>query len=577
MRLRTFCLLLILLGLTLDTSAQRRKKKAAPKRTTQTKAKTKAKTKGHTTTLQRSSAKDTLLKGATIEILQSYKPEVKNTPKPEFATNLPPVDTTTPRMDYDVPQQSLSYTYSSTPLRPLALGNDSVENSFANYVKLGAGNLSTLYLDAGIGSFNSYNYETNLNVHHISQAGNIEFQKSSLSSIDADGTLHRDGHALHASLDALRNRFYHYGYNHDVYTYEKEAVAKTYYGVRLGADIKNEDEGLYDLNYHPSISMSAYGVPSNAVFGASERSFDLAVPVSYDVDSTLSLLMGVNLGIASFNDAFVKQTNNYFQLTPGVRFTKGNISGHAGLYPTVGKGGIFYILPDIEGRFGIGQSQYAFTAGWKSQLRQNTFEQLSTINPYMWDSYTVKQTRSDEIFGGIEGNVGNHISFGGRLSWWKHHNMPLFINDTAFDEKRFLVVYDRVTAIALQANVRYQIANTFSVGLSGTWTGYSTRTFHKAWHLPGVQLKGDLMVKPLPKLAVTGYVMIMDEIYALAKGDQSEKLSTIADIGAGAEYSFIPRLSAFIQANNILNNKYERWRNYQAYGFNIFGGLRLKF
>src|SRR5687768_8101356 len=185
MRLRTFCLLLILLGLTLDTSAQRRKKKAAPKRRT-----TQAKAKARKTTLQRGSSKDTLLKGATIEILQSYKPEVKNTPKPEFATNLPPVDTTTPRLDYDVPQQSLSYTYSSTPLRPLALGSDSVENMFANYVKLGGGNLSTLYLDAGIGSFNSFNYESNLNVHHISQAGNIEFQKTSLSSLDADGTLH---------------------------------------------------------------------------------------------------------------------------------------------------------------------------------------------------------------------------------------------------------------------------------------------------------------------------------------------------------------------------------------------------
>jgi outer membrane receptor protein involved in Fe transport len=95
--------------------------------------------------------------------------------------------------------------------------------------------------------------------------------------------------------------------------------------------------------------------------------------------------------------------------------------------------------------------------------------------------------------------------------------------------------------------------------------------------MPGVQLKGDVMVKPLPQLVVTGYLSVLDELYALTKGDQVAKLNTIADIGAGAEYSYIPRLSAFVQANNILNNKYERWRNYEAYGFNIFGGLRLKF
>ncbi|MCV5926414.1 hypothetical protein OFO11_31475, partial [Escherichia coli] len=91
--------------------------------------------------------------------------------------------------------------------------------------------------------------------------------------------------------------------------------------------------GFNGLDYHPAIGLAVYGTPHNTVFGATERSFDLAVPVSYEIDTTLSVQMGVNLGIAGFSDAFIKQNNNYFQLTPGVRFTKGNISGNAGIYP----------------------------------------------------------------------------------------------------------------------------------------------------------------------------------------------------------------------------------------------------
>ena len=84
MRITTICILLALLATSFDVSAQRRKKKAAPKKRTTT-----SRNRGKTT-LQRGSSKDAVLKGATIEIIQSYKPEVINTPKPEFTTSLPP-------------------------------------------------------------------------------------------------------------------------------------------------------------------------------------------------------------------------------------------------------------------------------------------------------------------------------------------------------------------------------------------------------------------------------------------------------------------------------------------------------
>ena len=65
---------------------------------------------------------DTTLKGVTIEVIQSYKPEIEPVSKPEFKPELPPRDTSKPAFKYDVPQQALYYTYSSLPLRPLALG-----------------------------------------------------------------------------------------------------------------------------------------------------------------------------------------------------------------------------------------------------------------------------------------------------------------------------------------------------------------------------------------------------------------------------------------------------------------------
>src|SRR5882757_9208051 len=83
---------------------------------------------------------DTVIKSNTIEITQSYQPEIKQNPKPVLRPGLPPADTSHPVFTYDVPQQTLFYTYSSTPLRPLALGRDSVGPIYNRYIKIGGGN-----------------------------------------------------------------------------------------------------------------------------------------------------------------------------------------------------------------------------------------------------------------------------------------------------------------------------------------------------------------------------------------------------------------------------------------------------
>jgi outer membrane receptor protein involved in Fe transport len=54
-------------------------------------------------------------------------------------------------------------------------------------------------------------------------------------------------------------------------------------------------------------------------------------------------------------------------------------------------------------------------------------------------------------------------------------------------------------------------------------------------------------------------------------------MDAYADLNLGVEYRYSKNVSAFINFNNILNNKYERWYRYPVYGFNMLGGLTLTF
>lgn len=522
-------------------------------------------------TAQQQAPKDTVIKGATIEIIQSYKPEVTSAPWPEPSPTLPPVDTSTPRLRYNVPEQTLFYAYSSLPLRPLALDISEPESLYDGYVKLGGGNLSTLYLDAGTGRFKGDNYNTALHVSHLSQSGAIRDQKVSATNFDATGSLNTVNHTLGAKVGIGNSRYHYYGYDHSLYNYNISNIRQSFTNIDLAVDMASMADSGKKISYHPSIKFYSF---SESFGSTAENSVQLSVPVTYVIDSFLQIYATVNATYTGYRG----QTNNIFSIAPGIRFSRDIFTGHAAIAPTWGRNGDMYFLPDIEVAFTLPGTQFMFNAGWNGSLIQNSYRQLATGNPFIFNTYNILQTPANELFAGIKSNIGNHISFNGRVSWWQYKDMPVFINDTTGDGKNFMVIHDsKVNAIGLQAGIRYQVAHTFSIGFNGQWMNFYNKTFPQLWHVPGVRFTGDFSLQPIKKLTVNGYVSFMDEIYALEKGNNTVKLNSILDIGAGAEYEVLDRLSLFIQANNILNSSNQRWNGYDALGFNIFGGARFKF
>jgi hypothetical protein len=61
------------------------------------------------------------------------------------------------------------------------------------------------------------------------------------------------------------------------------------------------------------------------------------------------------------------------------------------------------------------------------------------------------------------------------------------------------------------------------------------------------------------------------------KALQAQKASAAADLNLGAEFSVMPRLNLWIQMNNVLNSKYQRWNQYSVLGFTILGGVVYSF
>lgn len=532
-------------------------------------------------------SKDSTIKGQTIQITQIYQPEIEQPVKPELVPVLPPPDTTKPKLQYTVPQQTLSYTYHSVPIRPLALGKMTEPTPFQNYFKAGIGNLSSIYLDAGLGSLNTASYQTAFHITHLNQNGKLNNQQSSYTIFNGSGNYHAVGQVFEANLEVRNRRNRFYGFDDALYQYGSGSLQQSFTDGTLTVGLKNEEKTMWNINYHPTLTFGLFG--DN--FSATERRLGFNLPAEYNfghqaADSTgkenkLSgkVSLGVYGNFVHLKNSLTSTGNNLLKINPALDLKIQSVQIHLGVSPAFGSNKA-YLLPDLSIQTGALLDHFIFSAGWKADVFQNTYLDLSLTNPFISNAFPIYQTQSNRIFAGVESTVGKFVTFGGTASWRQWDNLPLFVNDYLSnpDGKMFRVIFSpKVEALNLEAYIRYQPTEIIGVSAKGSWYNFYKTTMDKAWGYPMLQLDGLIELHPIKKLYAHVGFSYMDGIYKLNQNGSSEKVPVIFDINAAAEYNIISRFSLFLQANNLLNKEYQRWNQYPVYGINIIGGFRFKF
>jgi outer membrane receptor protein involved in Fe transport len=61
------------------------------------------------------------------------------------------------------------------------------------------------------------------------------------------------------------------------------------------------------------------------------------------------------------------------------------------------------------------------------------------------------------------------------------------------------------------------------------------------------------------------------------QGQYYVNLGTIVDINLGLEYRYTPRVSIFLQANNLAAQRYNRWYSYPVQPIQVIGGITARF
>jgi len=132
--------------------------------------------------------------------------------------------------------------------------------------------------------------------------------------------------------------------------------------------------------------------------------------------------------------------------------------------------------------------------------------------------------------------------------------------------------------IRVHGDISYISQDKFSLNAGITFNGYTgMQNNAKAWNTVPMEITGSL------RWWAYKQVLLKADFYAFAGGNYLEKGNIAGnfkpgtDFSAGTEFKFNKRFSAWLDVNNIFNNKYERWHNYPVYGLNLVTGVKMNF
>lgn len=528
-------------------------------------------------------AQDTT-KRKSIDITSTFKPVLREAAKINFNAAPPAVDTSRPRMNYSIPVQNLFFTYQPAELKPVALQMDSIGAwQYSNFIKVGIGNVHQPYVKAGFSFGDFKNTFFNVFADHYTSKGSLDFQKNSMTSVGAAMTYKTNNNLeVNARLGFKSDDYYLYGYEPKTLVFSKKDLRQRFQTIEGRVDLRNIEPTEFGLNYRPNLKVSAFS--DNRGNKGKETNTVLNLPLEKTFGEDFAFHLGATADLTRYDRdehtglgiSALQQSNNLYMVNAALQYKSDNLFIQGGIIPSWEQKN-FHMLPNIMADITTNDKQFTLQLGWIGYYEKGSYQRFASINPWLAQPDSMLNTRVEERYAGLKGSVGNHFSYSAKFGLLTYRNSPLFVNDDG-DGKTFLIHYEpKFNAIRLHTEAAYNVGETFGANAGFTFNKYyNLKVEQKAWGMIPVELNAGLHWQAMKDLMLRTEFWLWDGARYLKHGDAFKSKAGF-DLNAGAEFRITRNLNLWVQFNNILNNKYQRWNQYEVFGFNLLGGITYSF
>lgn len=500
-------------------------------------------------------------------------------PKPEFVPDrIPDASLDPPSIALSRLDLQLQFPYTPLPLTPLALDKKSAQQIAKHFIELGVGSTSTLRFRSGYDFTQWMKFPFYLSMRYQGFRGGLPNQRMTETEIQASASRRFLDKWVHGKIIFDRRGYSYYGYDRTRFNYDQRDLRQRFTGLRIQLNADSLVHVRSSIHHKPEAGVFLYGDR----YGSFESGIYFKDQGTRTLRKDLQALMSVEARLFAFRSSRSVQNNSLLGIQVGVRKHLEEGYLQMALKPFLGQE--FHVLPDIHFVNNLDMLNARAGLHWEGTLQQNTFRDLTLLNPFVFSHYTVKQSRQTDLRASLQGNLDPSISYSvySGVRWIR--NLPIFVNDTASDGKQFHIDYEsRATLFTFQAEASYQPFKSFTLhGHLEYAPVLHTNSGQKAWHYQPFQaeLKGDYTF--LRKWHFASEILLRGGYYSAwrMEGDP-ETYSRQADpgleINLRAGYTANRVWNLYAELNNLSGSQYQRWYGYPQWGRQILLGAVYSF
>lgn len=518
------------------------------------------------------------------DVIKNFDAKLLESEKVKVNPVLPPVDTATKAQSYNVPNKVLNVDYQPPRLRPISMPSQKLPPQYDGYAKLGYGFPNSPYAEAAYRFGDPKEYLVGLKAkYHAATDKKVENQMFSKLDAEANGTFFVPaGIAVDAKVGFQNDVNHYYGYNFSGRkdtSFTSDATKQAFSNFGVSARAYNSVRTVADFNYGLGVSFNVL----SDFYSSKETEIGVKLNATkwFAEKHPLTIILRTEFTNFDARSSTLNQTLNNIYLQPSFTFKGDMFSIKLGAN-LISSADIFYPKPDVEATLNLAGNKLGIFAGWRGDFNKNNFRNLSKYNPFIASVQTIKNTEVDEYYGGLKGGLsGFEYSFQGGYS--KNGNLALYLLDTSDVKGTFKVLYDTINIFNLRGAITYHPTSNLEITGTVSQNVYTALKQKAAWGLPSldVNMGAKYTIINDPKTnqmaSVRASLFVQNGVnYKLKNGD-ADRLNTLYDLSLGGEYFFSKNIGLFLDINNILDNKRQRWQNLPTFGLNVLGGISARF
>lgn len=529
-----------------------------------------------------------------VVVVKAYSPAVSDVNKIQFTPRV--IDTVMPDISfkYYLKTSPAKTYYNVIPINAAKILPEPLTKLYDNCLKAGFGSYATPLAEYCYSSHRSKEYSINVHLKHESSTGKIKLNdtyeekaylgySNNLADINSKFYF-KKSNQLQLGVKYDRNVVHNYGFNTALLPDsmpDKSEYRQRYWSTNMYLRMLNTLHIKSRLNYNAGVN---YNFMENLQKSNQHTiEFDATVSQYHNRE-----LIGGDLfvGAYAFNnvvDSLVTDPKILVAVKPWVKVKGKKWDVKAGLdivNDHYNDSSFYHFYPNVLFRFNLIENYFSPYIGVSGKSEVNHYHKLIQENPFVSPNIHIKNTNHMFVGTlGLKGKVSQKLSFDLGLDYSIIDDAYFFVNDTSEKyDNLFIAETDDVELLTLTGQVYWYKTDRLNFLLKGEYFQYTMSALDKPWHKPDYKITFSTYYNIRSKFVIHFDIFALGEQYAKDfYSNTSVKLDGMVDVNLGVEYRYNKRISAFVNFNNIISQKYQRWNQYPTQGFNAHGGLMFSF